>query len=397
MKKIGILWADPYNTNLGVSALAYSTLALIVDSLKVEGVKHRITFVGCKYAKTDSVLLGDNEYDFETIEGLDYFKFKSIAKVLLQSKKYKPRKLFGFDYIVDIGAGDSYSDIYGLVRFYRMHNSKRLFRFLGKKQLLLPQTIGPFKNKKIEKKAFDVLQSFTQVFGRDELSFNYAQKFVSKNKLHESIDVAFYLPFEAYEFAKENIHIGINVSGLLWNGGYTKSNQFNLSSNYQELIKKVIEFFIDKDNCKVHLVGHVVPDYEHVENDFTVCEMLNKQYKTTILAPRFKSPMDAKSYIAGLDFFTGARMHSTIAAFSAGVPVYPMAYSRKFNGLFGSTLKYDWLGDCVNDDTMTVFEGLVDAFEKRTILKEKIEESHQIIIKPRLDILMDKLKDFLLS
>ncbi|TLX73960.1 polysaccharide pyruvyl transferase family protein [Labilibacter sediminis] len=395
MKKIAILWADPYNTNLGVSALAYSSLALIEDALKLKDLS--VTFVGCKFTRRDKVLLGDNEYEFETLEGLDYFRVKSLLKMLFQYKKYKPHKLLGFDYIVDIGAGDSYADIYGLARFYRMYNSKRLFKVLRKKQLLLPQTIGPFKDKKIEKKAFDILKSFTYVFGRDQLSYNYANKFIRRDKLDESIDVAFYLPFKAYKFKEGKTHIGINVSGLLWNGGYTKNNQFNLTSNYQKLIRNTIEYFINEENCVVHLVGHVVPEYEHVENDFTVCELLNKEYNSTILAPRFKSPIEAKSYIAGLNFFTGARMHSTIAAFSAGVPVCPMAYSRKFNGLFVNTLQYDWLGDCVNDDTQKVFNDIVDAFNKRKELKERIQESHIEIITPRLNNLKEKLKDFVLS
>jgi polysaccharide pyruvyl transferase WcaK-like protein len=37
-------------------------------------------------------------------------------------------------------------------------------------------------------------------------------------------------------------------------------------------------------------------------------------------------------------------MHSTIGAFSAGVPVIPVAYSRKFNGLF-NTLEYPYYID----------------------------------------------------
>ena len=49
-----------------------------------------------------------------------------------------------------------------------------------------------------------------------------------------------------------------------------------------------------------------------------------------VRAPNSNSPSEAKSYIAGLDFLTAARMHACIAAFSAGVPVVPVAYSRKF-------------------------------------------------------------------
>ncbi|TAJ11254.1 polysaccharide pyruvyl transferase family protein [Marinilabiliaceae bacterium JC017] len=397
MRNVAILWADPYNTNLGVSALAYSTLMLVVDSLRASGEDVNISFVGSKYTKSDKIQLGDKEYKFETIEGLDYFKLKSLAKVILQNKRYKPRKLLGFDSIIDIGAGDSYSDIYGMVRFNRMFNSKRLFKMFGKKQLLLPQTIGPFENKRVQQKAMDILKSFAYVFARDEMSYNYAKRFISEEKLNESIDVAFYLPYEAYQFSKEKVHVGINVSGLLWNGGYTKNNQFNLVCNYQELIKNTIEYFLNKEECEVHLVGHVLPENDHVENDYAVCQKLKEGYKAVTMAPRFATPMEAKSYIAGLDFFTGARMHSTIAAFSSGVPVFPMAYSRKFNGLFINTLYYKWMGDCVNQDAESVFQGIIKAYKDRNLLKDAICDSHAKIISPRLIKLKQNLREFLVS
>ena len=46
--------------------------------------------------------------------------------------------------------------------------------------------------------------------------------------------------------------------------------------------------------------------------------------------------MEAKSYISRMDLVIGSRMHATIAAFSVGAPTIPVAYSRKFEGMFGS-------------------------------------------------------------
>ncbi|MGJ7723542.1 polysaccharide pyruvyl transferase family protein [Escherichia coli] len=44
-----------------------------------------------------------------------------------------------------------------------------------------------------------------------------------------------------------------------------------------------------------------------------------KNNDAVVVAERFTNPITAKSYISSIDFFTGARMHATIAAFSAGV------------------------------------------------------------------------------
>ena len=81
-----------------------------------------------------------------------------------------------------------------------------------------------------------------------------------------------------------------------------------------------------------------------VEDDFAVCEKLHNKFPDTILAPRFESPMQAKSYMSQLDCLIGSRMHATIGAFSMGVPIIAVSYSRKFQGLY-SSLGYPYVID----------------------------------------------------
>lgn len=49
-----------------------------------------------------------------------------------------------YDLVADIGAGDSYSDIYGITRFRNMDFTKSWARRLRRQYILLPQTIGPY-------------------------------------------------------------------------------------------------------------------------------------------------------------------------------------------------------------------------------------------------------------
>ncbi len=61
----------------------------------------------------------------------------------------------------------------------------------------------------------------------------------------------------------------------------------------------------------------------------------------------------------------GARMHATIGAFSSGVPTVPIAYSRKFEGVFGS-IGYDINVDCKKlsiDGAYTKVIELIDNYE----------------------------------
>jgi polysaccharide pyruvyl transferase WcaK-like protein len=126
------------------------------------------------------------------------------------------------------------------------------------------------------------------------------------------------------------------------------------------------------EGVETHLVGHVISESQPVEDDFRANQALGHEFPGVVLAPRFESPSEAKSYIAGMDFFMGARMHACIAAFSSGVPVIPMAYSRKFAGLFG-TLGYDHTVDCTAETNEAILEKTFEGFENRAGLKAEVE------------------------
>jgi polysaccharide pyruvyl transferase WcaK-like protein len=197
-------------------------------------------------------------------------------------------------------------------------------------------------------------------------------------------------------FDKEFVHVGLNISALLWHGGYTRDNQFGLKGDYQKCIRSIIDYFLAIPNVIVHLIPHVVIGERDIENDYEVSFDLQKEYhqQRLVLAPFFLSPVDAKDYISGMDFFMGARMHSTIAAFSSGVSVVPMAYSRKFNGLFIDTLNYNHLVDLKTDAEVDIMAKIKDAFANRSQLKEEIDILNNTVVAQRKQMLVDDLKKF---
>ena len=83
-----------------------------------------------------------------------------------------------------------------------------------------------------------------------------------------------------------------------------------------------------------------------------------------LIAPKFKSPIEAKSYMSQLEFFTGSRMHATIGSLSAGVVTVPIAYSRKFSGVFGS-LDYPFTLDAYALDTDGLVSQLFDYYDQQ--------------------------------
>lgn len=301
------------------------------------------------------------------------------------------------DFILDIGEGDSFSDIYGEKRFNLIDRIHIIANELHKPYCILPQTVGPFKNKAIEKKAIKSINQATLCMVRDKQSYDYVCAIAPQQKsTKEYIDIVFFMPYKKIIFEKGYIHVGLNISALLWNGGYTANNQFGLKDDYKKVIESIIIFFLAQPNIKLHLIAHVVGQERNVENDYAVCYDLWREYNDSriVLAPFALGPIEIKSYISGMDFFIGARMHSTIGAFSSGIPVVPMAYSRKFNGLFEDTLDYHYMTDLKTQTKDEILSTIKDAFDKRLELKKIIRSRMDTVVKEREELLYDELRKF---
>jgi polysaccharide pyruvyl transferase WcaK-like protein len=217
------------------------------------------------------------------------------------------------------------------------------------------------------------------VFVRDPLSLAVVKKLAPSANVSQVVDVAFAMPFERPPRAAGGpIRVGINVSGLLMSGGYKGDNDYKLGFDYPAVTRALITAFAAMPGVSVTLVPHVIAPNLPRDDDAAACDALQREFPIVERVADFTSPIAAKSFISGLDFLVGARMHATIAAYSSGVPVVPISYSRKFEGLFGN-LNYPWLVNAKGIDTKAAVAFVLDAFEKRALLAEDIARGKSII------------------
>lgn len=364
---IGLLWHSLVSDNLGNGALTVSQIAICLAAGQRAGVD--IDFLifgttgGSAYAPAGvSVREGGDPFIWHILRGNSNF----ISD------------LNQCDLVLDIGEGDSFTDIYGLIRFGNMFLSKLIVMAKRKPLILSPQTIGPFDYWFTRMLATTVMKRCKRVYARDKQSLAYLESLGVSDNADEAIDVAFRLPYLRPERERnEQVRIGINISGLLCSGGYTRNNQFGLTLDYQSLIRDLLNEWTKNPGNQVWLIAHVATDLSPVEDDRVPIEAFAKEFPNVMCAPRFKSPSDAKSFISGMDFMTAGRMHACIAAFSSGVPIVPLAYSRKFNGLFTS-LNYHWVADGKTMNNKEAFELIMRGFRERELLAAQIEEGIKV-------------------
>ncbi|WP_050929924.1 polysaccharide pyruvyl transferase family protein [Aestuariivita boseongensis] len=356
MLKVALIFHSASNDNLGVGALSVSEVAILRRITEARDLRISITFID-SFAERPPYVTGNDVTIRPTRplrKPLDFLRAVREA-----------------DLVIDIGGGDSFADIYGPRRIGQMLLMKYLTHLARTPLVLAPQTFGPFKKALSSFLSRQSIRLSALTTTRDNLSTTQLRDLGIQSNIIEASDVALRLPYDAPPPRAEGgpVRVGINVSGLLMSGGYTRNNMFGLKMDYPQLMREIVQKFANHpDKCEIHLVPHVITwTGGGVEDDRAASLKLQQEFPFLTVAPAFASPSEAKSYIAGMDFFMGARMHACIAAFSSGVPVVPMAYSRKFAGLFGS-LGYNETVDCTTQSAEEILDHIFSAYDRRTEL-----------------------------
>jgi colanic acid/amylovoran biosynthesis protein len=363
-----LILGAPLNTrNMGVNALAVGTVTSVISrfgnarislldyskdsityKLKLNDIEINVPLINIRFSKK-FYLRNNIAYLLLLVLLIKYIPFRNVRRKFIIRNSYLDC-IDKADVISAISGGDSFSDIYGMQRFIYVFLPQLLVLILGKKLVLLPQTLGPFNRPITKLLAQYIMKRATLVYSRDYDGLNEARRFLGTDgdKIRFCYDVGFLVdpikPDTLDLTGLETKHdldcsiVGVNISGLLYMGGYTRGNMFGLRIDYRAFMHDLIDYFITKKNAIVLLVPHVYGDEGSQESDYAVCEevyiQMKEKYQNQIFLARGKYDQSEIKYIIGkCDFFIGSRMHACIAALSQNIPTVPIAYSKKFQGV----------------------------------------------------------------
>jgi len=409
-----LLGASMNTGNLGVSALLASTVKCLLN--RHPGAKIDL-LDGLRKPVTEEVKMADGGVIQLGCVGIrcnkTFWRPNHILRLLLTAlllrlipksswrEKLRDRNPYlnaiGHAHLVaDITGGDSFSDIYGMRRLILGSLRKMLVLAAGAELVLLPQTYGPFKSFWARLLVRMIIKRAAAVYSRDQQGLEELARLIGQRRMKAKLrfypDVAFVLdaiaPSKIRTLPKPlperegKTLIGFNISGLLFNGGYTRNNMFGLQADYPQLVHSLIEEILRREDAVVLLVPHVFPPAELVvESDPEACrevyQNLHDRYPERVFCLEGRYDQSEIKYIVGLcDFFVGSRMHACIAAISQCIPAVAIAYSKKFEGVFESVA----LGDCVADARRLGDRKLVDLVIERLAQKDDIHHRLEKII-----------------
>lgn len=406
--RIGLLGANFDTGNMGVSALAESAIKCILhrwpdaevtllDSghvvderrLRIGDKDLCIRELPIRFCK--NIFLG-NHFIVLCLYALLFkvFRWEGFNRFCAR-RNASLRSIIQMDMVADITGGDSFSDIYGMRRFILGFLRKWLVLLFNKDLIMLPQTYGPFKRPLARAMARHILKRASLVYSRDRAGVGDVKNLLNDSeneKVRFAPDVGFVLDSREPQNteinslrnlrAEDTIVVGLNISGLLYNGGHARNERFGLKTDYRQLVYQVTRLLLENDKVKLLLIPHVVPPAPATVNDTVACvglyEQLGREYPGRLFLVRGEYDQGEIKYIIGLcDFFVGSRMHSCIAALSQCIPAVGLAYSKKFKGVFESVDLLDYVVNMYNCGKKELLEKIDSGFEYRTQIRRHLE------------------------
>lgn len=293
----------------------------------------------------------------------------------------------GADAVLDLSAGDSFTDLYGRVRLASVSAPKDAALRAHRPLVLLPQTYGPFETSIGRRRAEKLVRAAALAYARDAWSYEQLLELAGpdadRSRLRLGVDVAFALeasppPAEIVDrlgvVAAEGPLVGVNVSGLLADAaGHAR---FGLVGDYLATMTAVIRGLISA-GAHVVLISHVHLPGGHGESDVAALALIlerlddRERQHTSLISPDLDAA-ELKWCIAQLDWFVGSRMHSTIAALSTVTPAAALAYSDKTAGVFETCGVGGEVVDARRTGGAEAVDTLLASFERRDATRETL-------------------------
>ena len=213
------------------------------------------------------------------------------------------------------------------------------------------------------------LSRYSLIVARESISYE-ALKMVNPNTVLIP-DPAFTLNYEKPEIFsdhKKRDFVGLNISPMVLD---QEAIPGITMQNYQRLIDNII----DTTDMEILLIPHVIwagnDDREPLSRLY---DLYKKNDRVHLVEDQDCTKLKAK--IACCRFFVGARTHSTIAAYSTGIPTIVVGYSVKARGiakdLFGTDKHYVVPVQSLSDE-----DELLKAFQWGMAHEMKIREKLQ--------------------
>lgn len=367
LNRIIILYMHAGSGNHGCEAIANSTIKMIARKRREQGISENIPVILVTNSVSEDkkyslgklqkqglcYIVEDRHIDRDLIPHIVYYAWRMVTGDKESFQRYKYKDAFRLynrllndegwgEHIkaqspplaVSIG-GDNYCYPEMVEDLILAHN---VFKKKGFETMLWGCSIEPDSLK--DEKLLQDLASYDKIYARESITYNaLLEAGLSADKLVMQRDPAFELETSKVPTLNGFIPgktVGINLSPMVVAKEKTEGITIQNYVNF-------INYILDNTDENVALIPHVV--WANNDDRKTLRALYDEFTGTKRVIMIEDAPCEElKGYISQCSFFVGARTHSTIAAYSSGVPTLVIGYSVKSRGiatdLFGTTDNY---------------------------------------------------------
>jgi len=260
-------------------------------------------------------------------------------------------------------------------------------QLLGKKTIMLQQSIGPIKGTLQKYFVRLVLNRVHTIMVREPQSEDFVSSVL---RLHKTPilfpDLAFWLPNSPNVFPnrlpKQSSPPRIGVTVI--NRGVQDLN-FKDQDLYEETLAKALINLSKKYNAQINIFTQCYGPSRDQDDRYAALKLyrrLIRELDDVTCLNNFKNALELYKSYGSMDLIVGSRMHTGIFAFINAIPVVLIGYQPKSVGMMKL---FDLEGYCIPIESASNEQLLVDlvcdAFEHRAELSRKIAERYQEILK----------------
>ena len=377
-KYVLISGLDLRDNNRGTAALGYGSFYFLKEKnlLNYDDIVVTFKYYNNFFKKENTTLITSYvECNGHQVQCKNVPVFRFEKKLLDKFGIVLPFTRFGrllkrIRWVAAINGGDGFSDIYSAATFFSRLHETNIAMKRNIPVIILPQTIGPFKEESNRTIANRILQYATRIYVRDDKFIKELNSMGLKYEMTK--DLSAYMKPQSFDIDIKPNAVGLNVSGLTYSNTFrTLSGQF---ASYPYLVKAIIRYF-QSLNVPIYLIPHSY-NYNNPEasnDDLVAIKDLyaNLENKANVyVVDRDMISPQVKYVISRMSFFIGTRMHANFAAIYTKVPLFGLAYSYKFQGAFEASGIFDSTA-MINNIT----EKECDAIVKK--IAEKYKKTHK--------------------
>ncbi|TXL66776.1 hypothetical protein FHP05_05185 [Cerasibacillus terrae] len=188
--------------------------------------------------------------------------------------------------------------------------------------------IGPFQTSRQHKNTIKVLEKANYITVRDKYSYDLLKVInKDKRKLYKTVDPVLFLSDKKSNRVDMPKHLGITVMDLRL--ADFSEVQYR---GYIDSLKSLISYFIENSDYKISVFCTELKDINALMDLEKQLEGYKK--KKNLYFKEKTSLDDVLNVYYDIDLLIGTRMHSTIIAFSQGIPFIGINWQQKVKGFF---------------------------------------------------------------